>query len=247
MKKPLVILAYLSAASCFSIFSGKQLVARLSPPPTSAISQAKEEFQKLNPNDELPDSFKIKKDKRVSGFMTIYGGYYDFSDKDGTISFPLRHESPKSYIVITPRVEMIKLLKETISHQKVGPAPVSREISIPSKSGAKIYLLEKLKNKDNSLYWSVTEQPIPENRKISKIAITILTNPDNIFVPTGNFFISEKDHMVLPAIHVVGRKGVARSISNNIEITRYFEPIRKKNKNEKKENLSIQQDILTNA
>ncbi|MFC1854461.1 hypothetical protein ACFLY6_01170 [Candidatus Dependentiae bacterium] len=208
------------------VMADSRLIARLTPAPAKALLLASKEF-KDKEKKEVP---KLPT-RKLGGLLTFYGGYYDYSNKDGSINYPLRHEAKKIYVVVTPRIEVAKLHKETVSHIKADgekmPNLKNTKISIPKDKKSKIYLLEKVKNDEDLWTWKVSEKQLPENRRLSRISLIIISETENIFVPTGSFLSQESEHLILPQIHVLGRKKTDSHILENIDSTKYFEPIKK--------------------
>ena len=94
---------------------------------------------------------------KLSGFIAIYAGFMDISDRDGLISFPLRHVSPKINVAVTEQINLIKVKENTISHREFLP-----QNQVPSK----LYSFERKEDIDpkdptkKTTYWSVKEIPI---------------------------------------------------------------------------------------
>ncbi len=231
--KILIILASM-VLSTPSLLADARLIARLHPAPLKAVKLATKDFKK-EAKKAAPEVTNT-----VGGFLTLYGGYYDYSNKDGAINYPLRHEDKKIYVAITPKIEVSKLYKETVSHIKADKTP---DTNIPTGEKAKIYLLEKQKGEDAVWFWKVSEQQIPQNRRLSKISLIIISDPNNIFVPIGNFVSQESEHLILPQIHVLGRKNLDKHILENLDATKYFEPIAKTAEKLQKK---VQRDLITN-
>jgi hypothetical protein len=170
------------------------------------------------------------KDLHLSGFACIYAGYMDWSDPDGLVSFPLRHTSPKLYVAITPRIELVNVKENTYSHRKFIPG-----------QPAIIYKFERKTDTKNNLYWEVTTEKIPADLTINPLAIVIITNPNNIYINTGNFITTDGGQMTLPPFYVVGRNDNKAAISYLLGIKRFFEPI---SKEEKKINDNATQQLI---
>jgi hypothetical protein len=153
----------------------------------------------------------------VSGFISLYGGYVDYSNKDGLISFPLRHTSPKLYLVVTQDIKLVNVRGNTISHL---------EFKSEKESPAKIYLFEKKEDKNKQYFWQVSEQGIPEDKLINKLSVVLLTNPKNIYVALGDFMSNDSKHIILPNnVYVVGIGGNNKLLLESLDIKRYFEPV----------------------
>lgn len=227
------------------LLADKNLRINLTPPPNAVISQVKAELERqgLIAPDEL-----TKLDQKtwsLGGFLTVYGGFFDYSDNDGSVTFPLRHEDPKVYIAITPRITLIKLDQETISYMREGDDSSETTTIIPDDQSAKLYLCEKLQDSKKNWYWQVTEQKIPENRRLNNYTVIFLSNPRNLFIPLGQFPVSQEEQMFLPPVHVLDRRDIAKAITDNIEITRFLEPIKKKT-DEAKEPHQMERNLVTN-
>ncbi len=152
----------------------------------------------------------------LSGFIGIYGGYMDISSRDGLISFPLRHSTPKIYIAVTPRINLINIKGNTFSH---------REFSTDEDNSTKLYSFELKKDEKQFTYWDIREEQIPADKKINPITLVILTNPKNLYIPTGHYLSVENPQLILPDIFVVDRIRTDQSILQVLDISRYFEAI----------------------
>ena len=150
---------------------------------------------------------------KLNGIPSLYGGYVDYSDHDGTLDFPLLHREPKIYIVITDDIELVTVLGNTISHK-----------NFVKSASTKIYLCEHKKDNQTS-YWRVTEEKIPPHNRISPLSIVLLTKPRNIVVPTGDFISEKSPNLVLPDVYLVGNTNNVHSLNNFLDIRRYFEQI----------------------
>ena len=151
---------------------------------------------------------------KLGGFVALYGGYADYSNNDGVVSFPLLHNEPKIYLAITNKLNILNVFGETIAHR-----------SFEKDASSELYLFERKENGDKTLYWEVSKQDIPENRKINPIAVVLLTKPKNIVVPTGDFMTTDNINLVAPSIYVVGNLDNAKTLLNFMDMRKYFEQI----------------------
>lgn len=237
---------------CFDIASASaiHLTLRPAPPKVKKAISAELATQKLEKlANKSPDRMEHKLRKngfkhlfpKVSGFIGLYGGYVDYSDNDGTISFPLLHKEQKIYIVITPQIAVETIYQNTISHLKFLP-------DMPTE----IYKLEKLseqteqtaseqtasdaaekpqgEGEGKTYYWNVSLVPKKEHDKISSIALILLTKPKNLVVPTGDFMTTEATNFVLPSVYVVGNVQNPQRTMEFLDIRKYFEQIELKQK-----------------
>jgi len=157
---------------------------------------------------------------KLSGFIAIYSGYWDYSDIDGLISFPLRHVPPKVYLAITTKFNLLKVKGNTFSHKEFLDEPTP----------TKLYLFEKKEDAKKMQYWQVSEQKIPTDKKINPLTVTILSHPDNIVIPIGDFMSNDNVQIVLPDIYVISNKDNEKIIMESLDITRFFEHINMNNK-----------------
>jgi len=172
---------------------------------------------------------------KLSGFMALYSGYVDYSDSNGLISFPLRHTTPKLYVVITPRIKLIDVKGQTISHQEFVTTPDNQ---------TKIYLFEKKQDQNKLFFWQVSEQQIPTNNRISPLSVVILSKPKNLYISIGDFIANDSKHIIIPNnIYVTGNIDNGKVILNSLNNIRFFEPITTE---EKKISNIIYQRMITN-
>jgi len=189
----------------------------------------------------------------LSGHIALYGGYVDYSDKQGTILFPRLQKASKLFLIITSKIEVEAIEGNTIAHKTFAP-----------DVAAKIYLFEQLDeapdngkkpaaNKDDKkappkeepiTYWRVSEVKKPDDNKIENLSIVLLTNPKNIVVATGNFMTKKTANLTLPDVHVVGNQGQAKIALDFLDMKRFFEPIKQKEKVTKEK--KVLQSIIDN-
>jgi hypothetical protein len=169
---------------------------------------------------------------KLSGFIATYSGYMDISNKDGLLMFPLRHATPKIYIALSPAIELVKVLGETISH---------RQFTLNTES--KLYLFERKLDKKKNAYWDVAEAKVPSDRKINPITLVIFAKIKNVVVPEGDFLTTESSHLILPDIYVTGNFDQEKILLHALDLKRYFETI---TADEKKAGENALQKMVTN-
>ena len=177
---------------------------------------------------------KLRQDMlpKIGGFPALYAGFLDYSNKDGLISFPLRHTSPKLYIVITKKIKLEMIEKDTVSH-----------LELTDPAATKIYLFEKKQDENKQYYWDVTEQQKPEDNRVNPISMVILSNPANLYVQTGDFMATENSNLILPNIFVVGAFEKEKIILDSMNFFNNFESIETVQKAHKKK----KQILITNS
>jgi hypothetical protein len=223
--------------------------------PTKIIQEIRDEKIKKADKEELFSGHSSRLAKKIftrglkqallpslGGFPTFYAGYLDYSDKDGTVHFPLRHTSHKLYLVVTPTFEIAPFNKNIVQNLRfpnqttpqhedtLEPQSLEKEaeqLRLSKEEVSELYLCERKKLDDGTLFWNVSKAPLPENRLISKLSLIILTKPKNLVVPCGTFFIdpSHQHHYFLPPIYVVGTVDQNRTLLNASELLPFFEPV----------------------
>ncbi|KKQ33239.1 MAG: hypothetical protein US49_C0002G0134 [candidate division TM6 bacterium GW2011_GWF2_37_49] len=209
-----------------------RIIVYLREAPAEIITQALDDATAEMKNDDLATSVqKIKNFQseslkseykklltpKLSGFVSIYGGYLDISNKNGIIQFPLRQFSKKMYIAFTEKIKLIRVKDNTISH---------REFADPAKHKTSLYVYEKKIDAKKNYYWSVEKTNLPQDRKISPLTMVIFTNPSNVFVQTGEFLSNDSQHFVLPEIYVINTKNQALTNLSILKVKRFFEPVK---------------------
>ncbi len=178
----------------------------------------------------------------VAGFVALYGGYIDRSDRNGIIAFPLRHESKKLLVAITPQITLVRAFGNTFSH---------REYINNAQNPAKLYSYQLQQSKPDPQnpkqplywYWSVTAETLPVDKKVTPITVVILTDPNNVYIDEGNFLTAENAQLAIPPIYVLHRNSTDAAILQNLDIRPYFEPIITE---EKKVNDTTLQKLIKN-
>lgn len=166
----------------------------------------------------------------LGGFLVLYNGYRDFSNKDGFVQLPLRHTSPKLYVLITSKIELQTIMGNTIACPVTPQGAVNSTLPsliLKDDVPAEMYLFEKKKDNNNNIFWRVSKVNRPADGVINPITMVILTNPMNIFVQVGDYLTTDSPHMVLPAaIYVLGSQGNERIAMGALSsLDRFYEPI----------------------
>ena len=168
----------------------------------------------------------------LSGFVAVYAGYMDISNPDGLIAFPLRHATPKIYLAISSGIQLATIKGETFSHREF-------VLNQPTQ----VYEFELKKDEKQHSFWDVKEVPAPADKKVNPLSVVILTNPQNIFLPQGQFLSTENVQLILPDIYVIGRANNEAALLHSLDLRRYFEPIVDEEKKSGDTNI---QKMLTN-
>ena len=171
---------------------------------------------------------------RLSGFIALYQGYVDYSNKDGQITLPLKHSEQKITLVLSPSINMKKTFGVTISHV---------ELILPEHPvKVKMYTLERKKDKNDVTFWNIKETSLPKDKKLGPEALVLLTKPQNIFVPLGDIIATESPNFILPSFYVVGDIEKKQSMFDFLDIKRFFETVATETKDEK----LVKQQLIIN-
>lgn len=169
----------------------------------------------------------------LSGFLAAYGGYMDISDKDGEIIFPRHQAAAKIYVALAPAIKLVQVKGNTFSHQ---------EFEFGDES--KLYVFERKIDRNKTTYWNVKETKIPKDKKINPITIVIFANPNNMYIPQGDFISEESGNLILPTIYVIGDTDQGKIFLQALDLKCYFERITKENK---KTTDTTKQTIISNS
>ena len=186
-------------------------------------SLSKASFNKASLNDYI----------KLDGFLALYHGYSTFSDRSGMITFPIRHKpDTKVILTITPKIELSKIDGNTFARLK--------------SQNAEVYIYEKKTDENKRIYWNVSKETSPQETRsietsnesgfneagfIDATSIVILSKPKNVFIQQGDFISRKDKNIVLPQnIYVLANNSNTKELLNFMTISRFFEPIRYKEK-----------------
>ncbi len=153
----------------------------------------------------------------LSGVTALYGGYMDTSSKDGLISFPLRHATPKVYLAITPRINLVKIQGNTYSH---------REYYNDAQNPVALYQLDLKKDDKSRQYWEIKKIDVPADKQVNPLTVILLADPSTVVIPEGKYMTGENVQLVFNDIYLLSRANVEKSLLQCLEISRFFEPIK---------------------
>lgn len=226
----LVCLGILMSLS--KVWADTRLIAYLQHAPIDILQEAEDEAEeqklldKLNAIDQKPPSYLSKRQAKSrlrelmlphrSGILALYSGYSDYSNADGLLSFPLRHADKKIFVAITENIKLVKAAGHTVSHIEFTKNPATP---------GELYELNKKIDEAEQPYWSVKKVPLPADNIIPTTSLIILTKPKNIIIPQGDAISVKTNHMILPAIYLVGNNNYVQTVSRLLNIQSYFEPI----------------------
>lgn len=180
--------------------------------------------EKLNNPAKLASSIMphVDDESLVAGIFSTYAGSIAISDPDGMTTFPLLHDKPIVYFLITRKITPVIMGGNTIDHWQ-----------LVDKTPAELYKVERKKDVDlNEVFWNVTKEKLPENKKISRKAIIIFANPEKIIVPLGITPTKETPNLILPDIYVKKSLTKIHDALFVLTMKHFFAPVTKLYKHE---------------
>ena len=232
--KIFILCAVLSSIGA-SMFASAAIVTYIKQPPQEVIDAVHEKFKQeqepavssfnnymtTRPLSKLAEKAvqgKLREHMlpKMSGFLSLYGGFSDYSNADGLIAFPLRHTTPKLYMLITKRIKLETIKGTTISHT---------ELVLKNDTPARMYKFEKHEDENGHFFWRASEEELPKDGRINPITMVILTNPRNLYIPLGDFITTDTPQMILPYLYVVGSVENDALVLSTMDIKQHFEPI----------------------
>lgn len=128
----------------------------------------------------------------VNGIFATYAGFLSTSNADGQIAFPIRHNAPMIYIIVTNRVTPINMNSMTIAYWE-----------FEEKAPVAVYKMERKKdNKSGLFFWEVTQEAVPQDRRIPLTSILIFAKPESVYIPLGITVTDDAPNLHLPDIYV---------------------------------------------
>lgn len=195
MKRAFILNTLVFLCACSTMHADEILSLFIRPYPAQQLEQEASFFaQKLTHPTKTAQSI-LKHTLQaypLAGVMATYAGYLAFSDTNGQMSFPRKHEASRIHLVITPAITPVLMMSNTIHHWEL-------EIGTP----AAMYNIErKLDPETNLAYWDTQEEPLPENNEIPLEALIIFDRPKDIYVPIGITVVKQTPNLVLPDIYL---------------------------------------------
>ena len=153
-------------------------------------------------------------DHLIRGIFSSYAGYLVVSDPNGQVTFPLRHNKPVMYFLVTPEIFPVIMFGNTVHHWELMP-----------KIPAELFKLEKKKDEEiNEYYWQTTKLPLPKDNIISRKAVIIFAHPSKIYIPEGVTPTTDNNQLVLPDVYVKKSISKAPEALYVLTIRQFFAP-----------------------
>ena len=75
------------------------------------------------------------------------------------------------------------------------------------------------------MFWRMTKEPLPEDRIVPPLSLTIFTGPNKIYVPLGITPIKEKTNLLLPDLYVKSGVNIVDQSLYWINLAQYLRPV----------------------
>lgn len=152
---------------------------------------------------------------KLSGIFATYGGFLTTSNLDGEISFPLKHENPGVYVLVTEKITPIVMSANTLHHWE-----------LIEDTPSKFYLFERRYDPTTQVYyWDVSAQPLPKNNIIPLETMVLFANPKYVFIPLGITPVAPDPNLLLPDIYIKNGLNIALDSLYVLNLSHYFGPI----------------------
>lgn len=206
--------------------------------------------------------------KTTSGIMGVYGGYCGYSDREGCLTFPLRHTEPHVDVIVTPSIDLDRLYQQTYSGIFISQKTMNDTGASSMQPQHYKYMLQQStattggaasqsNDKDSkggsgetpagsSDTWVVTKSGAALDTRLPANAVIVLVNPANIFVAAGSFPTNGKQHLILPDMYLIGKKFNDAVLLNNQKNMKYFEEITIATGSSNQKGVPIQQSVVVN-
>lgn len=151
------------------------------------------------------------------GIFSTYMGYLAISDDIGQITFPRKTIKKSINLLITPKIYPVFMFQNTIAYWE-----------IPKDVSAKLYKIDKKKDKDTKLYyWNVTTKEIGSKRRVPLHTIVVFADPNYIYVPQGITLSTKSSQLILPTIFAKKDPNYTRNILFILTIKPFFSKLNK--------------------
>lgn len=151
----------------------------------------------------------------IQGIFATYAGYIEVSNGQGQISFPRKHVEPSIHIIVTPVIIPMMMIGNTVHHWETVPGTPTAH-----------YRYTRVQDRLTTLSsWEIASEEQTDDHVIPVEAIVILTNPSDIFIPTGSFPTNDTESLLLPDIFVKRGIKVTDHALYFLTVAQFFRPI----------------------
>lgn len=155
----------------------------------------------------------------INGLQVFYAGVNAFSDHEGLVQFTLQHKDPVIKLAITEDFKLIKIRSNTVATQDLTNKPYPITLyTFERKENASI----KTQDKTATRYWHVTKNDTPDKDSLDKTVFILLSDPNNFYIPTGDFITEEtSEQIILPPLYVINNTAQNKTLLDALDKTRY--------------------------
>jgi hypothetical protein len=153
----------------------------------------------------------------IIGILATYSGFIGFSDTNGELTFPRKHEATSLTVVVTPVISPAIMHGNTISHWE-----------LDATKPCAVYSFERIRDDAHNLtFWQAKEvEPFPDC-KIPITALIIIADPAYVYVPLGVTPTELSANLLLPDIYVKYGIKTIQSDLYYLNIIHFFGPLQK--------------------
>lgn len=148
----------------------------------------------------------------VEGICVFYSGSWTYSDNNGEVLFPLKHEGNSLMVIITQRIQPV-----------IGAQGIVQNFFIPHDEPYAAYLFTRTNDKQRE--WVITQKNIPANSPLPYETFIIIAKPQDIIIPKEHMHSLSGPHMILPTIFVAENARISLDALHALGFNRYFSPV----------------------
>lgn len=170
-----------------------------------------------------------KFDSAVPGIMCLYCGNIAISDKNGQLIFTRNQQTSNLYILVTTGIQPAYI---------IGPDTIHNWMIDPKQSSELYFVQFKQDDKLELYYFNISKIALPKNNNIPLNTILLISNPKDIFIPTGATVTEFSQNLILPTIYIKKDFCFINNSLYTLAIKQYF---RQTDQESQLENLTISQ------
>jgi hypothetical protein len=181
-------------------------------------------LEKLQQHLETPGKLAAKTVKKLflsqaphTGIFATYWGYLALSDFNGLLSFPRKHAKATFNLLVTPNINPIFMIGNTIHHWEI-----DRSVS------SELYTITLRQDPSTKRWlWETKKSSLPKNNIISLNTIVLFAKPNALFVPLGVTLTTNNPQLVLPDIYAKKTMNIAKRALDVLMLKQFFGSLNK--------------------
>lgn len=186
------------------------------PPDIQSLSQEKIESLVRTPGKLSRYLFKqYLNDTSITGICCSYMGYFSVSSYNGQVQFPRKQTHSRFTLIITPIVQPIIMLSNTVHHLELVPNKPTHLYAVSYQEDAQTQIR----------YWKVEKMESVDKNIVPLHAIIIFADPQSIYVPEGVTPVAKQLQIVLPDMYVKKPSHRIRILSLLLNIKQFFKNV----------------------